>query len=306
MTTMLPPVLLQPISTYLDYLHHEKGLADNTRDAYRRDIHRLAMLATQMGVEQWTTLSSEHLRHCLATLKREGLSARSLHRWLSAVRQFFGFLIREGHCQSNPCLQIQAPKRPKKLPDTLDADQLSGILNVKSDSPLTLRDHAMMELFYSSGLRLAELVALDLVDMDLNEGIVRVLGKGEKERIVPVGSKAINSIRQWISVRQLMTPDDEKAVFVSRTGKRISRRQVQVRVREWGQRQGLDAPLYPHKLRHSFASHLLESSGELRAVQELLGHSDISTTQIYTHLDFQHLASVYDQAHPRARKKDDK
>lgn len=305
MTSPLPSVLLQAITAYLDYLHYEKGLADNTRAAYQRDIRRLAMLATQLGVEQWPTLSAEHLRRCLATLKREGLSARSLHRWLSAVRQFFDFLLREGLCQSNPGLQVQAPKRPKKLPDTLDADQLSGVLNVESDSPLALRDHAMMELFYSSGLRLAELIALDRVDMDLNEGIVRVVGKGDKERILPVGSKAIASLRQWLSVRQLMTSDDEKAVFISRSGRRISRRQVQVRVREWGRRQGLDAPLYPHKLRHSFASHLLESSGELRAVQELLGHSDISTTQIYTHLDFQHLASVYDKAHPRARKKDD-
>ena len=293
------------IDAYLDFLRYEKGLAANTCEAYQRDMQKFLRQALALGVESWPTLSAEHLRRSLAALKREGLSPRSLHRWLSAVRQFFDFLIREGVCQNNPALQVQAPKRPKKLPDTLDTDQLSSVLDVAADSPLSLRDHAMMELFYSSGLRLAELVTLDLVDLDLDEGVVRVVGKGDKERIVPVGSKARDALQQWLTARRNMAQDGESAVFIARSGQRISRRQVQVRVKEWGIRQGLEANLHPHKLRHSFASHLLESSGELRAVQELLGHSDISTTQIYTHLDFQHLANVYDKAHPRARKKDD-
>ncbi len=295
----------QAVDAYLSFLRHEKGLAANTCAAYQRDIQKFSLLVTGLAIEQWPTITAEHLRRCLATLNREGLSPRSLHRWLSAVRQFFDFLMREGICHNNPGLQVQAPKRPKKLPDTLDTDQLAGVLNVTPDSPLSLRDHAMMELFYSSGLRLAELVALDLVDLDLDEGMVRVVGKGSKERIVPVGSKARDAIQQWLTVRRGMAQDGENAVFIARGGQRISRRQVQVRVKAWGLQQGLEGNLYPHKLRHSFASHLLESSGELRAVQELLGHSDISTTQIYTHLDFQHLANVYDRAHPRARKKDD-
>ncbi len=295
----------QAVDAYLSFLRYEKGLAANTCAAYQRDIQKLSLLATGLVIEKWPALTAEHLRRCLAALNREGLSPRSLHRWLSAVRQFFDFLMREGICHSNPGLQVQAPKRPKKLPDTLDTDQLAGVLDATPDSPLSIRDHAMMELFYSSGLRLAELVALDLVDLDLDEGVVRVVGKGSKERIVPVGSKARNAIQQWLTVRRDMAQDGENAVFIARGGQRISRRQVQVRVKAWGLQQGLDGNLHPHKLRHSFASHLLESSGELRAVQELLGHSDISTTQIYTHLDFQHLANVYDRAHPRARKKDD-
>lgn len=290
---------------YIGFLRYEKGLAPNTCAAYQRDIQKLSRQVAGLDIEQWSALTVEHLRYCLVTLNREGLSPRSLHRWLSVVRQFFDFLMREGVCQSNPGLQIQAPKRSKRLPDTLDVDQLAGVLDVAPDSPLSLRDHAMMELFYSSGLRLSELVALDLTDLDLDEGVVRVIGKGSKERIVPVGSKAENAIRQWLAVRRNMVQDGENAVFIARGGRRISRRQVQVRVKAWGLQQGLDGSLHPHKLRHSFASHLLESSGELRAVQELLGHSDISTTQIYTHLDFQHLANVYDRAHPRARKKDD-
>jgi integrase/recombinase XerC len=217
------------------------------------------------------------------------------------LRGFFRFLIREKVLKRNPAADVTAPKAGKRLPGTLDADQMARLLELPGDDPLTVRDRAMLELLYSSGLRLAELVALDLGDVDDADATVRVTGKGAKTRIVPVGRKALAALRAWRRTRAGVAGPDEQALFVSRRGGRLRPRSVQDRIVHWARRQGMDRNVYPHLFRHSFASHLLESSGDLRAVQELLGHADVSTTQIYTHLDFQHLAQIYDQTHPRAR-----
>lgn len=227
---------------------------------------------------------------------------------LSAIRSFYRYLLREQRVQHNPAEGMPAPKTEKRLPDTLGVDQLAAALDapdpLASSKPLLAsRDKAMVELFYSSGLRLAELCNLSLTDIDLSEKLIRVTGKGSKTRVVPVGVQAVRSIRQWLDHRRSIDTADTVELFVSSQGRRLSERSIQQRIRSWGQRLGLQLPLHPHMLRHSFASHMLESSGDLRAVQELLGHADISTTQVYTHLDFQHLSRVYDKAHPRARKK---
>jgi integrase/recombinase XerC len=223
---------------------------------------------------------------------------------MSALRGFFRFLLREGKVESNPAADVPSPKLPKRLPKTLDVDQIARLLEIDGDSPLALRDRAIMELFYSSGMRLAELVGLKVTDLDLAEGSVRVLGKGSKTRILPVGRKAREAIRAWLGARSDFPGHDLDALFLSRRGQALSARAVQARLREWSRRIGLATGVNPHLLRHSFATHLLESSGDLRSVQELLGHADISTTQIYTHLDFQHLARIYDKSHPRARKRE--
>jgi integrase/recombinase XerC len=222
---------------------------------------------------------------------------------LSAVRTFLSFLVETGVLPSNAAVHVQAPKPPRRLPSTLDADQVASLLAVSEEDPLALRDRAILELFYSSGLRLAELVGLSLGDVDVADRTVRVLGKGSKARIVPVGRHALAALRDWLQVRPQLAPHGELALFVSRRGQRVSPRTVQTRVNEWAKRRGAPTGVHPHMLRHSFATHMLESSGDLRAVQEMLGHASLSTTQVYTHLDFQHLANVYDQAHPRARKR---
>jgi len=293
--------LKENITNFLRYLCDERNLTFNTCLAYERDLKKLIDLLNGQ-VLAWSELTSDQLRSCLIKLKSSGLSHRSLHRWLSSIRHFLRYLNREGVCQENPASLLQAPKQGRKLPKTLDADQVMSMLDVDSQSLIVIRDHAMVELFYSSGLRLSELVYLDMIDLDLNEREVRITGKGNKERILPVGSKACNKLIEWIKHRANIVATEEKALFVSKNGSRISRRQVQNRLKEWGVRNGLGKHLHPHMLRHSFASHMLESSGELRSVQELLGHSDISSTQMYTHLDFQHLAQVYDKTHPRAKK----
>ena len=214
-----------------------------------------------------------------------------------------GWLAREGQHKRNPFDSIKAPRGPRRLPATLDIDAMQQLLNLPGDGPLTVRDRAILELFYSSGFRLSELVGLDLSDIDLASGEARVSGKGSKVRVVPVGRMALRALRDWLAVRNQLANDDEVAMFVSRRGSRLAARSIEQRLKYWSMRQGINRNLHPHMLRHSFASHLLESSGDLRAVQELLGHQNISTTQIYTHLDFQHLAKIYDSAHPRARKK---
>jgi integrase/recombinase XerC len=222
---------------------------------------------------------------------------------LSATRAFYRYLIGEGVAQYNPAEGVQAPKSPKKLPKLLDVDQAAQLLEIDDKDPLAIRDKAILELMYSSGLRLSELVMLNIDSLDLADAMVTVVGKGKKTRAVPIGEQARKAIKQWLKIRDNMANDEEFAVFVSQRGNRISRRSIQQRLKLWAKKQGITNLVNPHMLRHSFASHLLESSGDLRAVQELLGHADISTTQVYTHLDFQHLANVYDDAHPRARKK---
>jgi integrase/recombinase XerC len=257
----------------------------------------------QLGIVDPGEINEHQVRRLVARLHRQGLGPRSLQRVLSAIRSYYRWLMKEGLAGHNPAVAIKAPKAPKKLPSTLDADAVTRLLDISDDTPLAIRDKAILELFYSSGLRLSELAGLRWDQIDTASGLVTVTGKGNKTRVVPVGSYATTALEKWRKARANFPGFEEPHVFVSNRGNPISNRTIQARVRYWARRQGLPQQVYPHLLRHSFASHLLESSGDLRAVQELLGHADISTTQIYTSLDFQHLASVYDKAHPRAKKK---
>ncbi len=293
-----------------DFLHHleiERRLSPHTLSNYRRDLLAAQNFLDQQHIATWPQVDAHLLRAFVAAQHRAGLGGRSLQRRLSALRSFYRYLLREKLVAANPAAGLRAPKSPRRLPKALDVDQVSRLLDQpdtdERTASLAQRDHAMMELLYSSGLRLAELVSLDLPDLDLNDDTVRVIGKGDKTRVVPVGRRARAVLKNWLKTRGSLAVLDENALFVNRRGGRISARAVQQRLRFWGVKQGLDTPLHPHLLRHSCASHVLESSGDLRAVQELLGHADIATTQIYTHLDFQHLAKVYDNAHPRAKKK---
>ena len=284
-----------------DFLASLQQRSTHTLAAYRRD---LALFSRYHAMQPpGTPVDAHFMRGFLGQLHRDGQSPRSIARTLSAVRSFYTFLIRRGESRDNPVVGIRAPKAPKRLPKVLDVDQAGRLLAAEGETPLERRDLAMWELAYSSGLRVSELVGLDLSALDLASGEARVLGKGRKERIVPVGRMAIAALQRWLIVRGEWIKSPIEAVFVTPRGARIGVRMVQQRLQAWALRQGLETRVHPHMLRHSFASHLLESSGDLRSVQELLGHSDIRTTQIYTHLDFQHLARVYDAAHPRARRK---
>ncbi len=291
------------IERYLDSLEYERRYSPHTLLNYRRDLVSLYAYFQATAISDWSALDSHHLREWVSQLHRKGLAGRSVQRHLSAARSFLQFLVREKHIPHNPGRGLRAPKSPHKLPAVLDVDQVNSLLSGKESTPVAQRDQAMMELLYSSGLRLAELVSLNQHDIDLEEGIVTVTGKGSKTRILPVGRLALEALLRWQALRVGLANKDEQALFVSNRGTRLAARSVQQRLRHQGRKHGLESALYPHKLRHSFATHLLESSGDLRAVQELLGHADISTTQVYTHLDFQHLAQVYDKAHPRAKKK---
>lgn len=288
------------IERFLHHLHTERRLSANTVTHYRRDLQELQAWCRDQGIDDWRRLDTRQVRQYAAAAHRRGLSGRSIQRRLSALRTFYNYLLREGATGLNPGLDVQAPRTPRHLPDTLNVDDIDHLLRGRSDDPLVVRDIAILELFYSSGLRLAELVALDLTDVDRDERVVRVTGKGAKTRVVPVGSKAIAALEAWLTVRPAGA--GVTALFTGRGGRRLGARAIQQRISQRAKQRNVPGRLHPHTLRHSFASHLLESSGDLRAVQELLGHADISTTQIYTHLDFQHLAQVYDQAHPRARK----
>ena len=290
------------IDRFIRHLEFERRLSPLTCKNYRRDLQTLATYSEQSGVGEWKGLDSEHVRAYAAACFRKGLSARSIQRRLSAARTFFRYLIREKAVSNNPIASVSAPKGKKRLPDNLDADRMARLLQISGDGPLVDRDRAILELLYSSGLRLAELTNLNLGDVDMRDATVHVTGKGNKDRIVPVGRHALKALRQWAITRGDLADADEKALFVSNRGTRISSRSVQSRVKHWVKQQGIDTNVYPHLFRHSFATHMLESSHDLRGVQELLGHANISTTQVYTHLDFQHLAQIYDQTHPRARK----
>ena len=289
---------------FLRQLATVRRLSDHTVAAYRRDLRAFCDFMAREQLDGARSVDAYHVRQFAAESYRRGLSPRSISRRLSAVRSFFAHLVHEGVLQANVAVNVQAPKPSRRLPAALDADQVSRLLERSGDDAMIVRDRAMFELMYSSGLRLAELVGLDLGDIDLGDRTVRVTGKGAKMRILPIGAQAIDALRQWLLVRRQMSGALEQALFVSRRGNRLAPRSVQDRLGRWGQQQGLPVRVHPHMLRHSFASHMLESSGNLRAVQELLGHSSISTTQIYTHLDFQHLAHVYDQSHPRARRRE--
>jgi len=291
------------IAEFLRSLGTERRLSPHTSEAYARDLAAFADFCGREGVASLAALDSWHVMRFAAESHRKGLAPRSIARRLSAVRSFLGALVRQGRLKANAGTGVLAPKAARRLPGTLDADQVAELLESTDDGALALRDRAMLELFYSSGLRLAELIGLDTVDLDFADQTVRVTGKGNKTRILPVGRQALEAIRNWLPVRQGLARAEEPALFVSRRGRRLAARSVQNRVARWARQRGSARHLHPHLLRHSFASHLLESSGDLRAVQELLGHSSISTTQVYTHLNFQHLAESYDKAHPRARRR---
>ncbi len=286
------------------HLRKERTLSPHTVAAYRRDLAELVGYCSEHGIDRWRSLDLHAVRAFIAAQHRRGAAGRSLQRHLSAVRSFCEWLIGEGELAHNPAKGVRAPKAASRLPSALDVDEVSRLLEVRGTGPQAIRDRAIMELFYSSGLRLAELCALDIGDVDLIDAQARVTGKGSKTRIVPVGRFAREAIKAWLQVRGELAAAGENALFVGARGRRIVPRVVQSRLARWAKAQGIDRRVHPHMLRHSFATHLLESSGDLRAVQELLGHADIKTTQVYTHLDFQHLAAIFDKAHPRAKKRD--
>jgi integrase/recombinase XerC len=299
----MSPQAMQWLERFERYLSTERRLSPHTLLAYRRDLSALCEWSARRSLHEWTGLDHQHIRSFAAHSHAGGLKGRSIQRRLAAIRSLFGFLLREGHLHRNPALDVRAPKAGKRLPVTLDVDQMAQLLARKPTDSLQVRDLALLELFYSSGLRLSELIGLKVRDLDVASAQVRVLGKGNKERIVPVGSVALKAIKSWMSARQALVAPQEESLFVSRQGTALGPRAVQLRVAAMARAAGLPQHLHPHMLRHSFATHLLESSRDLRGVQELLGHANISTTQVYTHLDFQHLARTYDEAHPRAKRR---
>ena len=291
-----------PVAAFLAHLQLERNASPHTLAAYQRDLQALQQWAGQQDINDVLLLQAEDLRAFVAAGHRAGLSAKSLQRRLSACRSFYAWHLRHGRIAASPVAGIRAPKAQRKLPQVLDADEAVQLVELPTNAPLGLRDRALLELFYSSGLRLSEVCALRWRDLDTATALVQVQGKGRRERLVPVGSHALNALAQW---RADSGGADEAPIFPGRNGGPISQRAIQLRIKQLAQRQGLFKHVHPHMLRHSFASHILESSGDLRGVQELLGHADIATTQIYTHLDFQHLAKVYDAAHPRAKRVDE-
>jgi len=298
----LPYELNKPLLSFYDYLRSEKELSLYTQRNYKQHLEAMAEHLVDLHVLSWADVDAAWVRQLTGKMMRKGLKASSIATHLSSLRSFFDFLILRGILTANPAKGVSAPRKQRPLPKNLDVDEVAQLLEVKDDEPLSIRDRAMMELMYGAGLRLAEMVNIDIKDISLHRGEIRVIGKGDKERKVPFSGMAREWVARWLKVRGQFVSSDEKALFVSQRGVRISHRNVQKRMAEWGQKQGVNSHISPHKLRHSFATHVLESSNNLRAVQELLGHENITTTQIYTHLDFQHLAQVYDQAHPRAKK----
>ena len=294
------------IDQYLSHLRVIKNYSPNTIDNYGRDLGLLLEFCDEQEINNWRDLKTYHIRNFTAKLHVTGNSARTIRRKLSSCRSFLNYLLTLREIDDNPAQGSPTPKMPSRLPKTLDIEQTQRLVEIDAQTPLEIRDKAIMELFYSSGMRLSELASLDLTSIDLSDGSARVIGKGNKTRIVPIGSHAANAIKEWLKCRDNLAKMDEQALFVSKRGTRMHVRSIQDRLKHWATTQTVSTHVHPHMLRHSFASHILESSQDLRAVQELLGHKNISTTQIYTHLDFQHLASVYEKAHPRAQKKKDK
>jgi len=300
---LLPNSFLIPLQGFYEYLRSEKGLSLHTQRNYKQQLETMAQYLISLGVKDWQQVDSGWVRQLASKGMREGMKESSIATRLSSLRSFFDFLILRGELNANPAKGVSAPRRKRPLPKNLDVDEMAQLLEVNEDDPLSVRDRALMELMYGAGLRLAELVSIDVRDVNFGAGEIRVVGKGNKERVAPFSGEAKEWVKNWLKIRSQFANSDEPALFVSKQGVRISHRNVQKRMAEWGQKQAVASHISPHKLRHSFATHVLESSNNLRAVQELLGHENISTTQIYTHLDFQHLAQVYDQAHPRAHKK---
>lgn len=296
---MTQRVFVSSVDEFIRYLTDVRQVSEHTVSNYRRDLLRFCHFLESKNVKRWSQVDSGHIRFFSAYLKHQRLASKSIQRNLSACRSLFRFLNKEGVCKTNPAQAVSAPKADRKLPGTFDTDQLNALLGFTPQTWIEYRDKAIMELFYSSGLRLSELVSLNRSSIDLISGQLRVTGKGNKTRDLPIGRMAIKALNEWLEKRPQNT---DLALFTTEQGNRLQPRSIQQRLKYWMVRQGVTGNLYPHKLRHSFASHMLESSSDLRAVQELLGHEDISTTQIYTHLDFQHLAQVYDNAHPRAKR----
>ena len=303
MSDVLPLQYSKHLDAFYEFLRNEKGLSIYTQRSYKRQLTTIAEQLVELGVESWQDVDAGWVRQITSKGMREGLKASSLSTRLSSLRSFFDFLVLRNVLAANPAKGVSAPRKSRPLPKNIDVDEMGQLLEVNEDDPLSIRDRAMMELMYGAGLRLAELVSIDVRDIHLRQGELRVIGKGDKERKVPFSGQAKEWLAHWLQVRNQLAKPEETGLFVSKLGVRISHRDVQKRMAEWGMKQGVNSHISPHKLRHSFATHMLESSGNLRAVQELLGHQNISTTQIYTHLDFQHLAQAYDKAHPRAKKK---
>ena len=299
------------LQRFLGYLQSERRYSIHTVSAYRRDIAHFLKCCSldETQIISWDEIKQADIRRCVAMLHRQGLSGKSLQRWLSTIRSLYKFLCRFKRATNNPAIGVPAPKAAKRLPDTLNADEINQLLNNSAvdrntnDNKLCIRDNAMMELMYACGLRLSELSGLNLQDIDWQQQTIQVTGKGQKQRRLPFGRKARAAMKNWLQYRALEAKETESALFVSSRGTRMCNSSIQKRLKKMALTQGINTNVYPHMLRHSFASHILESSKDLRAVQELLGHANLSTTQVYTHLDFQHLAGVYDDAHPRARKK---
>lgn len=288
------------VDMFIDYLRGEKRASPHTLSSYQRDLDRLSYYCAECSLNGWADVAVSDIRRFVVMRHKAGLGATSIQRELAAARSFYRFLLKKNLVEKNPAQGVRAPKVAKKLPKVLDVDQVGGLLDAGAESELEIRDQAMFELFYSSGLRLSELVMLDIADLNRSEGFLRVrFAKGGKQRQVPVGAKALKALQAWMNARPTV---NTQALFVSMRGERLGSRSVQLRLERWCKKNGLFEHVHPHMLRHSFASHMLEASQDIRGVQELLGHADVSTTQIYTHLDFQHLANVYDKAHPRARK----
>ncbi|AFF25378.1 TPA: tyrosine recombinase XerC [Pasteurella multocida] len=292
----------EQLDKYWNYLRIERQVSPHTLTNYQRQLYRIVDILAENGITSWQAVTPSIVRFILAQSNKDGLKERSLALRLSVLRRFFTYLVQQQDINVNPATGVSAPKQNRHLPKNIDAEQVQQLLNNDSKEPIDIRDRAILELLYSSGLRLSELQSLNLNSINTRVREVRVIGKGNKERIVPFGRYASHAIQQWLKVRILFNPKDE-ALFVSQLGNRLTHRAIQQRLEVWGIKQGLSSHLNPHKLRHSFATHMLEASSDLRAVQELLGHSNLSTTQIYTHLNFQHLAEVYDSAHPRAKRK---
>jgi len=302
-------LLTAPLNNYLSHLRNERQLSDNTLKSYQRDLLQVQAEVVALEINSWVDVHSHHIRRIITEFHKQGNSGKSLQRKLSSIRSFYNYLARENLVKQNPAVSVSAPKTEQKLPRTLDVDQVNLLLESKGKGWHQHRDSAILELFYSSGLRLSELVSSDLTSINWDDELITVIGKGNKTRQIPVGRVALSSIRDWLKIR-LQLPKkgepDSHALFISETGRRLSGRSIQMRIKKRTLASGLSGNVHPHMLRHSFASHMLESSSDLRAVQELLGHADIATTQIYTHLDFQHLAKVYDVAHPRAKRTRDR
>ncbi|ORU90934.1 MAG: tyrosine recombinase XerC [Cycloclasticus sp. symbiont of Poecilosclerida sp. M] len=289
---------------FLDSIRIERQLSEHTVKGYTRDLAQLQTYCNKQSIQDWPKVDGHDIRRFIAERHRKGLGSSSLQRELSACRSFFNFLVKVRYLPHNPAVGIRAPKAAKKLPRTLDVDQVCAVLDATPRDELEARDLAMWEMLYSSGLRVSELVGLDLLHVNTAERSVHVVsGKGKKSRLLPLGKQAVKALKDWLGIRSNFVNSEEIALFIGKTGNRLTTRNVQSRLERWRKSRGIQGRLHPHMLRHSFASHMLESSRDLRAVQELLGHSNISTTQVYTHLDFQHLASVYDEAHPRAKRK---